>query len=95
VTYKNAIKIQRAKMKYILTKVIKNNREYNKRDDSNSECCSVPFFCSVSISSRGSGPLISRIASRMWPAARVCEGGVEEDERWVKIVAKVELPNLR
>jgi hypothetical protein len=29
-----------------------------------------------------------------WPTARVCEGGVEEDERWVKIVAKVELQTL-
>jgi hypothetical protein len=29
----------------------------------------------------------------MWPAARVCEDGVEGDEMWVKIVAKLELPN--
>jgi hypothetical protein len=31
----------------------------------------------------------------MWPTVRVCEGGVEEDERWVEMVAKVELSNPR
>jgi hypothetical protein len=53
----------------------------------------MPVFCSISVSSRGSGPSISQITLGMWPTARVCEDGVEGDERWVKIVAKLELPN--
>jgi hypothetical protein len=91
--YKNIIKIQRIRIRDILIKNIKTTENTTKRDDSNFECCPVPVFCPVSVSSRGSGPLISQTALEKWPTTRVCGSGVEEDERLVKMVAKVELSN--
>jgi hypothetical protein len=34
------------------------------------------------------------LPQKWWPTARVCEGIVEEDERWVKMVAKEKLSTL-
>jgi hypothetical protein len=45
------IKIQKARIEYIVAKVIKNNRDTTK-NDSNSGCCYVLVSCSVLVSYR-------------------------------------------
>jgi hypothetical protein len=74
------IKIQRAKTRDILQKLSKTTENTTKRYDSNYECCPMSVFFLVSVSSRDSGPSMSRIALEIGRRLGFREDGVGEME---------------